>query len=131
MTLEKIVKMAVEIAAAMHVATADAKAKSPMGTVKSLLYTAKGQRNMQTKDVMVDAKKQPNMTCEASLIILRYPVTCVGRDTMRVSAGSLMACAGGLHLLLAPARSSLSKISTGLNQYSSCGLLQSVTPWLL
>lgn len=120
----KMTNMTVAMTEAAAVNSSAAKVKMVMGNWRKKILFAlcchrglcenpNGARKMHRKVRTVPTRKHENIQTLASLTSLRILMISVGR------------------VMLAPARSSLRMISTGLNQYSVLGLEQSVMPWLL
>lgn len=105
--------MTVAMIVAAVVSSAAMKVQIAKGKDHHLLYNVMGAVKMDMKFMQMPVRKKPNMMWLAIRI----------RDKMLlISAGKAM---------VAPARSSLSRISTGLNQYRLVGVEQSVMPSLL
>jgi hypothetical protein len=110
MTLRKITNMTVAMIVAVAVSSAAMKVKIAIGKLHHLENNTIGVMKMETKFMHTPVKKKPNIKWEA--ILIRFKI-------LLIFAGSA---------IVAPARSSLSRISTGLNQYSVLGSEQSVIP---
>jgi hypothetical protein len=110
MTFLKITNITVAITVAAVVSKAEMNVQMAKGKDHHLEYSTIGARKMLTKFIHTPVKKKPNIRWLA--ILIRFKM-------LLISAGKAM---------VAPASSSLSRISMGLNQYRVCVGEQCVIP---
>lgn len=106
----KMTAMTVPIMEPSTVRRAATKVQRAIGKLHHLENIASGVANMEIVFIQMPVRKPPNIIWLAILISSKIVLT---------SEGSA---------IVAPARSSLSRISTGLNQYKAFGFEQCVIP---
>ena len=152
MTLVKITNMTVAMVAATVVKRAERKVRMAMGRVAHRDVTPRGARRIAGTVVEAPVRKRANIQWEARRTSFKAEMISLGSATFqggqqchvaRPSSGllphswcvlprafnemkTLSRTKGWTSLLVAPERSSLRIISTGLNQYNVFGSLQSV-----
>lgn len=95
--------------------------------VEEVVDIENGVRNMQMKVNTVPAMKSPNIQWDAMRAMSRASVTPPGKATNDLLLELQMGTQEGIigsDLLVAPANSSLNRISTGLNAYIFVGVEQ-------
>jgi hypothetical protein len=110
MTFLKIMNMTVAITVATVVRRAPMNAQMAKGKEYQREYKVMGEIKIERKFMHVPVRKKPNIKWDAMRMSLRM---------LLISAGNAM---------VAPARSSFRRSSTGLNQKSAFGCEQDVMP---
>lgn len=100
MTLRKTMNITVAMIVAAAVSRAAMNVQIAMGKLHHLLNSTTGVMKIETKFMQTPVKKKPNIRWLA--ILIRFKI-------LLIFAGNA---------IVAPASNSLSRISTGLNQYS-------------